>query len=436
MKQSKISMEFIKYVSLNVMSMIGLSCYIFADTLFIANGVGSKGLTALNLVLPVYSILNGFGLMLGMGAATRYSVQRGERKQGEADRIFTNVCKIAVIIGIIFTVAGVFGAEKIAALLGAKGDILPLGASYLRTELSFSLAFILNNVMICFVRNDENPKLAMLAMLVGSFINILLDYVFIFPLQMGMAGAALATGLAPIIGLSLLSIHKIQRKNHFHLIRIKLGMDDIQRILSLGSGSFVNELSSAVVMLLFNFTILKLRGNIGVAAYGVIANLALIVVAIFTGIGQGIQPILSRSYGEKNIESIQKIYQMAIGLAFILGIAIYTGCSLFPEELAGIFNNSGSHELLQIAKEGIRIYFLAFLFMGFNIVTIAFLAAVEQGKTAFVLSLLRGGGLILPLILILPVFLSMKGVWIVIPLTEILTAAASFFVIRKRNKFL
>ena len=184
--------QFAKYVSLSLLSMIGLSLYIFADTFFVANGVGSNGLAALNLSIPVYSFINGFGLLVGVGAATSYSIFKGANQSDGANTTFTHAVKIAILFGGCFTLIGMLGSKSLARLLGSDDTLLPLVVDYMRTILFFSIPFILNNVLVAFVRNDGNPRLSMIAMLSGSFANIILDYIFIFPLGLGMFGAAFA----------------------------------------------------------------------------------------------------------------------------------------------------------------------------------------------------------------------------------------------------
>lgn len=204
--------NFFKYVSLNVMGMIGLSCYILADTFFVSNALGSNGLAALNFSIPIYCIINGAGLMIGIGGATRYSILKSQNEDEKANSIFSNTVIIGMVVGIIMLIVGLFLSTPIAKLLGADGTTLTLASTYLTTILSFSPFFILNNIMIAFIRNDGNPRLSMAGMLTGSFSNIVLDYIFIYPLSMGMFGAAFATGLAPIISLCILSSHFIKQK--------------------------------------------------------------------------------------------------------------------------------------------------------------------------------------------------------------------------------
>lgn len=176
--------------------------------------------------------------------------------------------------------------------------------TYLKFILIFAPAFIINDVLICFVRNYNNPNLSMYAMLVGSLSNIILDYIFIFifPLQLGIFGTVFATGLAPITSILILSLPPIKRKNQFHFIKIKPNIKITLNTLSLGFPSLVTEVSCGIVIIVFNMIILNLIGNIGVAAYGIVANLSLVVVAVYTGIAQGIQPLISKSYGSNDIK--------------------------------------------------------------------------------------------------------------------------------------
>lgn len=412
---------FTRYVSLNILSMIGLSCYILADTYFIANGVGSAGITALNLVLPVYSFINGIGLMLGMGAATWYAILRGEKEADSANRVFTHVLLLGAVAGVLFTILGVVNAGQLARLLGAEGNIHTLATVYLQTMLSFSCPFILNNIFVCFVRNDQNPKLAMTAMLAGSLLNILLDYILIFPLRLGMFGAAFATGLAPLVSMLILLLHKRKRKNQFHLVRCGVSGRRLLRILTFGLPSFITEFSSGIVILIFNMVILHLAGNTGVAAYGIIANMALVAVGIFTGVAQGIQPMISTNYGMGEHRNIKKTFSYAVLLAIALGVCFYAAGLLFTTPIVSVFNGEQNAELARMAEEGVRLYFLAFLIMGINIIAAAVFAALEQSVRSFVLSISRGGAAIVPVIFLLAWSLGMTGVWLTIPCAEGMT---------------
>ena len=412
---------FIKYVSLNIMSMLGLSLYILADTYFISNGVGSDGLVALNLVLPAYSLINGVGLLLGMGGATRFSISLGKNHPDKCEQIFTQVIYWGLGIGIIITIIGIFFSKNIVKFLGASSSILPLANSYLKTVMCLSLGFIINNIIVCFVRNDSNPNLAMLAMLTASGSNIILDYVFIYPMKLGMFGAAFATALAPLFSMLVLSIQFFKKKNTFKLFKGPMIKNEVKPIILSGIPSFITELSSGVVILIFNMIILNLEGNMGVGAYGIISNISLVCVSIFTGIGQGIQPIISINFGANKLKNITKTFYCALFLSIILGLSFYILGLSFNSEIISIFNSDGNLQLAKIASRGISLYFLAFILMGINIVSTSLFTSISMPKEGFIISILRGFIIIIPTVLALSFIYKIEGVWLSMPITEAIT---------------
>ncbi len=410
--------EFSRYIALNICGMIGLSCYILADTFFISNGLGANGLTALNLAIPIYSFVHGSGLMFGMGGATKYSIYRGQKEYKNANKSFSSTIYFMSALAVIFILTGIFFSGKLTELLGADKDIFDMTKTYVRVILLFAPAFMANDTLICFVRNDGNPKLSMIAMLTGSFSNIILDYVFIFPLHMGIFGAVLATGLAPVISLIVLSKHWLTKQNQFHLVRIKSSFRLTGNIISLGVPSFITEMASGIVMIVFNTIILRLQGNIGVAAYGVVANLSLVVISIYTGLAQGTQPILSRVYGYGDYKSQKQILNYALKTMLVISFGIYLFFLLTANPIVSIFNSEQNIQLQEIAVTGLKLYFTAIPFVGFNIILSAYFASTEKGLPAQIISLSRGFLMIIPMAFFLSFILKMTGVWLSFPVTE------------------
>lgn len=410
--------EYAKYASLNVLGMLGLSFYILADTFFIAKGLGADGLTALNLAIPVYSIIHGSGLMLGMGGATRYAVFKSRGKHREADRIFTAAMCLTALFAVLFVAAGAFLAGSIASLMGADNQVFGMTRTYIKVILLFAPAFLSNDVLLCFVRNDGAPRLAMVAMLCGSLSNVLLDYLFIFPFQMGIFGAVLATGFAPLIGMAVLSRHLTGRKNGFRLLKEKPDFRLGGGILSLGLSSLIAELSSGVVIIVFNMILLRLLGNVGVAAYGVIANLSLVTAAVFTGLAQGVQPLVSRAHGRGDAVATRRLLRYALISMAALSAVIYGGVLWFAPQIAGAFNSEGNRQLQELAVEGLRLYFSCTAFMGFNIILAAFFASVERAVPAQIISLSRGLLIVVPMTFALSALWGATGVWLALPAAE------------------
>lgn len=428
--------EFARYASLNVLGMLGLSCYILADTYFISKGLGADGLTALNLAIPVYSMIHGCGLMAGMGGGTRYSLQKGLGDSRQTDRLFTNTVMAAAVPALLFTGMGVFLTDTITCLLGADAAVSGMTRTYLQMILLFSPVFLMNNVLLCFVRNDGAPQLSMRAMLGGSLSNVVLDYIFIFPCRMGIFGAVLATCLAPGISLLLLSPHLLKKANQFHFTRCMPDIRWIAAILTSGIPSLITELSSGIVMMILNVLILGLQGNLGVAAYGIIANLSLVVTSIYTGIAQGIQPVISRHYGAGEHKPVRMVFGYALVSMLAVSILIYMGIFIYAEPISSIFNQEQDAVLQCIAAEGLRLYFLSCPFAGFNILSAAYFTSTACPFPANVISVLRGFIVIIPLAFLFSSAWGMTGIWCVLPCTELVVAGVGVLFYQRRSRSL
>lgn len=413
--------NFIKYISFSTLGTLGMSLYILADTFFISHGLGTQGLTAVSLTIPIYNLLNGTGIMLGMGAATQYAILRGNRQYDKANRVFTCVMILGFVFTAFYTLIGIFFPYQLAQFLGADSSIKPLSGLYLKVLLCLSFGFVFNNIIICFVRNDGYPHLCTAAMLTGCFGNIVLAYIFVFVFQWGIGGLCFATCLSPIISLCVLSLHFIMHNQQFKLVRCSSFAPNIMPIFSLGFPSFMTEFSSGIITMTFNFFILKLTGNVGVAAYGIIANLALIVVGIFTGVGQGLQPLVSLDFGAGRTRCIKKNLRYGLLTSFLLGILLYIFFFFLSGPILALFNPEHNAQLTQIGTTGIRIYFTAFIVMGINVVSTAFFASVAHAKRSFAIVITRGLIAVLVFVFLLSGLWGMTGVWLTIPATEITT---------------
>lgn len=425
--------EYARYTALSVVGMLALSCYILADTFFVSKSLGTEGLAALNIAIPVYNFIHGTGLMLGMGGATRFSICRSRGARREADEMFTNTLYMAAGFSVLFAALGLFFSGELAALLGADEEIFAMSRTYMQVLLLFSPAFILNDIFVCYVRNDGNPQLSMAATAGGSFSNIVLDYVFMFPLGMGIFGAVLATGLAPVIGIAIMSPHWLKASKGFHAVRTGLSAAHVRNNLALGFPSLLAQLSSGIVIIVFNAIILRLTGNTGVAAYGVVANLSLVIAAVYTGIAQGIQPLVSREYGKGNKKAQRSFLTWALYSMAVLSVLLYAGIFLEADPIARIFNSENDLRLQEIAVPGLKLYFTAILFMGYNVILSTYFTSVEKVIPAHVVSLLRGLLLIVPAAFVMAGLWGMTGVWLAFPVTEGITAVLGFWMDARRR---
>lgn len=428
--------QFFRYVSLNIMGMLGISFYVLADTYFIANGLGADGLTALNLALPTFSLVCGIGLMLGMGGATKYSIMKQTASREALNRLFGMVLETGLAIGILLALVGIFFSRPLGILLGADETVIADTSIYLKVLLSFAPVFMVNYILECFVRNDGNPNLSMLGMLIGSILNVVLDYVFIFPCGLGMFGAALATGATPIISILILSTHFIKKQNGFSFQKTCVRLRELFRVSALGISSLIGELSSGIVMLVLNMIILNIAGNIGVAAYGIVANIAIVALSIFNGLAQGVQPLLSDACGKNDRKAAYKVrcYGWIAGL--VLAVLSYIVIFRYAEPVAELFDRDNNVELVRMAGEGLRLYFVGYFFAAFNIVTAMYFSATDRPVPSFAISILRGIVLVIPCAFIMAAAGGLAGVWLAFAVAEAMTMiVAVVFVMRTKKGF-
>ncbi len=427
----KSSVNFYRYVSMSILGMLGSAVTILTDTFFVSDRLGVNGLAALNITICIFGLINGLGILLGIGGAAYYSISKARGEDDKANRIFTTAFSLSLSVGLLLLLTGILFSKQVVFLLGASGEILPMADIYMKTILCFAPFFILRHLLISFIRNDGNPKIAMIAMLVGSAANVILDYVFMYPFNMGIFGAAFATALTPVVGVLICTFHWIGRKNQFHFVSKGIRFGEILKMCGFGLAAFINEFSSGIVLLVFNLLILKSSGNTGVAAYGIIANLALIVSAIFTGISQGVQPLLSRAYGEGNSMQINSVFRHGLIVSTITGVLVYVCTLYFAPEMIGIFNKEHNATLQIIAERGIKVYFASFLLLGYNFMATALFSATEEVVSSLVVSFFRGCAGIIAVVILFSLIWGLDGIWLSVPTVEIITLLIALCLARK-----
>ena len=424
--------NFIHYVSHSVAAMIGISIYILADTYFIASYAGTDGLAVLNLVLPLYGLMNALGSMLGIGSATRYSIRKARGK--DVSSFFLQSLFWNAVFSIPFLLAGLFFPGLLLQLLGADRTLQELGIPYVRTILPFAFFYMSNYTTTAYVRNDNHPSIAMMGSVFASFFNIVFDYIFMFSMNMGMAGAALATGISPIVSSLFCLIHYCGKKNTipfgWQVPRIK----HLFACCKLGLSNFVGEIANAVTITTFNMLILNLSGNIGVASYGVIANISSVCTAIFNGLAQGVQPLMSQSYGKKERKELKKYLQYGIIASLIFSVLIIFFVNYKSDFFIALFNSENNAGLHASAKEGIAVYFWAFLFGGINTLLVSYFSATNNPKPAFLTSLIRGTFAIIFFALLLSSIWKMLGVWLAFPCSEAFSFLVILYYYQKEQK--
>jgi len=421
---------FLKFLLPSIFAMIGVSINILCDTIFIGKGVGQGGLSALGIAIPVYNIYNAISLLIGMGGATLYAINIGKGNHKEAQNIFSASLTLGVVVGLIISILGFIFSREVSIFFGAKGDILGLTDDYLKVILLAGFNFILSGILVPFLRNDGAPRLAMIAVIAGNMTNIVLDYIFIFILDMGIRGAAIATGLAPIVTLSIIGSRFLLKGGSLRFRLQKINGKISSSILKLGLSSSFTEVSGAVVIISFNYRILGLLGEVGIAAYSIIANIAMIGVAILSGVAQAMQPLISINYGANEYERAIDFRRLGFISAFSIGLVFFLIAGVFSEPIIRLFSVEEKY-LIDLTKTGIRIYFTGFLFIGCNIVSIAYFQAIGEAKKSNTLSLFKGLVFVLFNLIVLPFIWGINGVWLTIPIAEAMTLGVSLLLLFK-----
>lgn len=411
--------KFTKYITQSIAGMIGISIYVLADTFFISVYSGADGLAVLNLILPVYGLIYAIGSMIGIGSATRYAISKA--KGENTDHYFVQSVTWSILLAIPFMLIGIFIPDKALALLGADAGLIRLGRNYLRIILIATPLFMSNYTFTAFARNDGAPSTAMIGSICGSLFNIIFDYIFMFPAGLGFSGAALATAVCPAVTMGICTTHYRSHSNHVGFHWKTPSFRHLVSCCQLGVSAFVGEMSSGVTAIVYNFLILGIAGNVGVAAYGVVANLSIVAVAIFNGLAQGAQPLMSENYGKGENGQVKKLLKWSLSVCLIIETAIQLIIWTATDPLINIFNSEKNIQLLNYAHTGMRLYFLGFLIAGINIVLVAYFSAVDEPKIAIAGSLMRGIIAIILCAIILAKLFGLNGVWTSLLASETIT---------------
>lgn len=421
------------YVVRNVVATLGMSLYVLIDTLFISIAAGALGLTTLNLVLPLFNVFNGVGLLLGVGGATIFSLNKVLHPERIRD-LYSQLIIFAATLGIVLAVLLNVFATPVVNFLGANDQTRRMAIIYLRICAWSGPLYMCNYISINFIRNDGNPTLTMKATLTETLSVIVIDWFFIFGCGLKMEGAALAVLFSPLISLIVLSRHRYFAGRQLQLHWARPQLANLGRSAKLGVAAALNELSTGVSIYFFNHVLLQLADNYAVAAYGVISNIAIVVLAIANGVALGVQPIASREYGQHHFTNVTTALKMGTLITLLLATISFVILVTFKLPIIEAFNTAHSAQLVSYARVGLPIYFTSTFFSALNLLFILFLTAINAARASFTLSILRGYVILLPAILILAALVGINGVWSAVPVTEFLVCIIASLLVRQRIK--
>lgn len=429
----------IRFVIPSVAMMILTSIYGVVDGLFVSNFVGKTPFAAVNLVIPFTMILGAFGFMLGTGGTALVAKTLGEGRQEEANRIFSMLIYFALGLGVLLTIFGIAVLKRIVIKMGADDAMLRHCMIYGRIVLLGIPFYMLQNMFQNFLIAAEKPQLGLIVTVAAGLTNMVLDALFIAVLGWGVAGAAVATALGQCVG-GLIPFVYFARKNssRLALVKTKLLGGALLRTCTNGSSELVSNISMSSVGMLYNAQLMKVAGENGVAAYGVILYVNFIFIAIYLGYAYGSAPIVAFNYGAGKKAELQNVLKKSLKLLLGTGIVLLSIGVLFAGVLSGLFVGYDA-QLYAMTVRGLRFYAVSFLLSGFNIFGSSFFTALNNGMVSAAISFLRTVVFEVAAVLILPLFFGLDGVWCAITVAElasILITIGAFSALRKRYQYL
>lgn len=421
----------------SVVMMVFTSIYGVVDGYFVSNFVGKTPFAAVNLIMPFLMILGGVGFMIGTGGSALVAKHLGEQNNDQARRVFSMMLIVTLILGVSTSALGIIFAENVAQLLGADSELLPYCVTYARTCLIFNTMFMLQNVFQSFLVTAERPKMGLAVVIAAGCTNMLLDFLFIAVFELDVVGAALATGLSQTVGGLLPLIFFLRRNNgsKLHMVRTRLEFRPILQACANGASELMTSISSSIVSMLYNFQLLRLAGQDGVSAYGVLMYVQFIFAAVYIGYAIGTAPITGYNYGAQNHAELKNIRRKSIKVTLTAGVIMVIIAELLAPVLAGIFVGYDK-DLFDMTVHAFRLFSFTFLLSGFNIWCSSFFTALNNGAVSAAVSFLRTLVFQLAAVLILPIFLKLDGVWISVAFAEVCAFVISLlFLIAKKKKY-
>ncbi len=426
----------IRFTIPSIIMMIFTSIYGVVDGIFISNFAGKTAFAAVNLIFPPFMIMGAFGFMLGTGGTALVAKTLGEGDKVKANRIFSMIIYVMIGLGLLFSTITFIFVRPVAVFLGAEGQMIEDCVTYARALVPFIAFFMLQTSFQSFLIAAERPKMGLAVTVAAGVANMVLDALFVAIFEWGLVGAALATGISIMVGAVVPLIYFITKKNPLlHLGRFVFDGKALLKACTNGISEMMSEISGSIVTMLYNFQLMRLAGEDGVAAYGVIGYVTFIFIGIFFGYSMGIAPVISYHYGAENHGELKNLFKKSLKLLCTSAVGVVIVAELLAKPLAMIFVSYDA-QLLEMTVRGMRIFYIAFIFAGVTIFGSGFFTALNNGLISAVISFLRTLVFECTAVLILPVFFGLDGVWGSIIVAEVIALAVTIAFFEKfKNKY-
>lgn len=426
--------SFLVFTLPTMIMMIFLSLYTIIDGVFVSRFVGQNALSAINIVLPSWCAINGIAVMFATGGSAIVAKNFGEGKSDLAKEHFSLIFIANVVIGVVLMILQLLFLPKLLILLGATENIYGYALDYGLILTIFIPITMIKSLFDYFMVTANQPNRGLIYTIIGGVSNIILDYLFIVVFNLGIAGAALATGIGLLIPAILGFIYFINKKNYLHFTKPKLEWKVLLKSMGNGSSEMVTNLSSAVTTLLFNLTMLKYLGEDGVAAITIVLYAQFFLMSAYLGFASGAAPLISFNYGENNHENLRKLIRYSYRILIVASFITFAMALLLASPLIKLFTG-GENDLYHLTLIGFNLFSISFLPIGINIFASSMFTAFSNGKISALISSLRTLILVIVGIIILPTFLGVYGVWLTIPFSEVITLIISLILTKRYAKY-
>lgn len=428
--QSDLGQLYRKYLVASIASALATSIYTFVDAIAVGQAVGPVGSAAMACINPFYGIMIVLSILCGIGGSVLMSNARGGGEEEKSNAYFT--ASILLIGGLILVswVAFALFHERVFAFFGADDTLMPKVMEYARWLIYTFPIFVMPPFLGAFIRNDGAPNLAMAAVLTGGCINIFGDWFFVFPMGMGMEGAAIATVVGTTVQTLIMGSYFFSKRCQLRLVKPFHILRAIRNILTIGFGASIFDFGSVFLIILINNQVMRYSGASALAVYGAVGVISSLLQMVFCGVGQAIQPIVSANYGAKQMERVKKLWKMSLVTVLAMGLIFTATGEFFPRQIVWLFMDA-TPEVLAMAPGIIRPYFLLFLFLGITVLSTYYLQSTMRGSMSMIVAAMRSVVISGLLLIILPYHMKILGVWLALPVSELITSAIALCYIKR-----
>lgn len=423
-------LDLIKISTPTISMLVFMSLYSIVDGVFVSRFVGADALSAVNIIYPVINVLIAIGVMLATGGSAIIAKKIGEGKVIEAKEDFSLITLTGLIIGILFSIVCFLFFDDIIKLLGSNNEIYTYCRDYFKVLAVFAPAFILSLIYQILSVTAGSPVLGLILTLIGGVANMIFDYIFIVPMNMGIQGASLATSIGNALPAIIGTFYFFSKKRNLYFIKPRFKFNTIINTCANGSSEMIGNLATGVTTMLFNIVMMKYLGADGVSALTIVLYGQFLITAVFVGFSAGISPTLSYNYGANDTEEIRNVMKLSMLYIIISSIAMYILSVLGSEVIVSVFAPKGS-SVYDIGYRGFMIFTISFIFTGMNIFSSAIFTAFSNGKVSATLSFFRTFVFIITGIILLPKVFGVDGVWMSVPIAELLSFIMSLVYIKK-----